>query len=374
MPRICFVSGNIFPLLANRTDLPIVGGAEVQQYQLAQELAQRGLEVSFVSEDFGQGPDITIDGLRVLAYRLSPNKWEQASTLWRALRLADADIYYVRSLPKHSALIYLFVRRYRRKLVQALASDLEVAPELIAGRLNRLVFRFNALWRVRADAVIAQTAFQAQRLWQRWGIRAESLPKLVPLAAAAPACPEPFTVLWVGTIAPHKKVELALDIARQLPHTLFVIAGGPARGGQAYYDAARAQAAKQANVRWLGYVPHGEIGPLFQRAALLLHTSPQEGFPNVFVEAWAAGVPVITLGINPAGLFTERGLGVCSELSRAADEIERLRAEPDRLSEMGARGRAFVTEFSGPEAVMPLYLRLFDRLMTQRAERGPSRK
>jgi glycosyltransferase involved in cell wall biosynthesis len=363
MARICFVCGNIFPLLANRTDIPIVGGAEVQQYQIAQELARRGLEVSFVSEDFGQGPDTVVGGLRVLSYRLTRNKLEQASTLWRALRRADADIYYVRSLPKHSALIYLFARRHRRKLVQALASDLEVAPELITGRASRAVFRLNLLWRSRADAVIAQTAFQADRLWQRWGIRAETVPKLVPVGAAPQHRPEPFSVLWVGTIAPHKRVELAADIAALLPQIPFVIAGGPARGGEAYYEQARAYAAQQPNIRWMGFVPHAEIGRLFESAAVLLHTSPQEGFPNVFVEAWAAGVPVVTLGINPDGLLTERGLGVCSEYGQAAQEIERLRAQPERLRQMGARVRAFVLEVNGPDAVAPRYIGLFNRLM-----------
>jgi glycosyltransferase involved in cell wall biosynthesis len=371
MTRICFVCGNIYPLLVNRPDLPIVGGAEVQQYQLARELARRGLEVSFVGEDFGQGPDIQAGGFRVLGYQLSANKLAQAATLWRALRRADADIYYVRSLPKHGALIFLFARRHGRKLVQALASDLEVAPELIAGRASRFIFRINMLWRARADAIIAQTEFQADRLRQRWGIRAETFPKLAPVMPASEHRPRPFSVLWVGTIAPHKRVEPVFDIAAQLPHIPFVIAGGPARGGEAYYQQARAAAAKFSNISWLGYVAHTEIGNLFEQAAVLLHTSPQEGFPNVFVEAWSTGVPVVTLGINPDGLVTGRGLGLCSEPAQAAEEIERLRAEPERLRQMGERGRAYVAEHNGPDTVMPRYVSLFNCLINPRGSGKP---
>ena len=371
MTRVCFVCGNIYPLLANRPDIPIVGGAEAQQYQLGRELACRGLEVSFVGEDFGQGPDTIVDGLRVLAYRLTWNKLQQASTLWQALRRADADIYYLRSLPNHSALIYLFVRLHRRKLVQALASDLEVAPELIRGRFSRWLFRFNTLWRAGADAVIAQTAFQAGRLRERWGIDAVTLPKLVPVDAAPHQAGRAFTVLWVGTVAPHKRVDLAAAIAAQLPRVPFVIAGGPERGGEAYYERARAEAEKQPNILWLGYVPYAEIGRLFERAALLLHTSPQEGFPNVFVEAWAAGVPVVSLGINPDGLLTERGLGVCTSFEQAAHEIERLWADLQRMRQMGARGRSYVLAFNGPEAVMPRYVELFSRLVQERRVAAP---
>ncbi|MEP7356421.1 MAG: glycosyltransferase family 4 protein, partial [Anaerolineales bacterium] len=194
MTRICFVCGNIYPLLSNRADLPVIGGAEVQQYLIAQGLAQAGFDVSFVSEDFGQGAEKMAGDFRVLAYQLSSNKLLQAQTLWRALRQADADIYYVRGLPKFSALIYLFARWHRRKLVQALAHDREVEPEIIQGWAHRLIYRFNFLWRARADLVIAQTRFQAERLRSRWGIAAQIFPSLVSVPPAQAARPA-FSVL-----------------------------------------------------------------------------------------------------------------------------------------------------------------------------------
>jgi glycosyltransferase involved in cell wall biosynthesis len=361
LTHVCFICGNIYPLLSNRRDIPIVGGAEVQQYLMAAGLVRQGLQVSFVGEDFGQGRDTVAGGFRLLGYQLSANKALQAVTLWQAMRRADTDIYYVRGLPKFGVLIYLFVRWHRRRLVQALAGDVEVEPQTILGRANRLIFEINTLWRSRADLVIAQSRYQVDQLQARWGLTAELLPSLVPVPPAAAQPPE-FSVLWVGGIGHHKRVERVGEAAARLPEVTFIVAGGPLRGQEAYYDQARAELSRQANVRWLGFVPYAEIGDLFQQASVLLHTSPQEGFPNVFLQAWAAGLPVVTLGVNPDGIVTARGLGLCfkeDELAEAAQAIEHLRLEPGRRREIGSRARAYVTATHHPDVVVPRYAALF---------------
>ena len=366
MIRICFVSGNSYPLLANRADLPVVGGAEVQQYLLARGLAQAGFEVCFVSEDFGQGAEVSAGGFRVLAYRLGRNKLRQSQTLWRALRRADADIYYVRGLPKFSVLIYLFARRHQRKLVQALAHDREVDPGIIQGRAHRLAYRFNFLWRARADLVIAQTRDQASRLRERWGIEAPVFPSLAPVPEAR-AAPEAFSVLWVGGIRPHKRVEHVGEIAAQLPQTNFVVAGGPMRGYEAYYEQAKQKLTQHHNIRWLGFVPYVEIGCEFERASVLLHTSSQEGFPNVYLQAWAAGVPVVSLGVDPDGLIARHGLGLYVQPAEGAQAIAGLQADPGRLSEMGSRARQYVTETHRPDVVVPRLAAELQRLIANGA-------
>ena len=34
-----------------------------------------------------------------------------------------------------------------------------------------------------------------------------------------------------------------------------------------------------------------------------------EGFPNIFIEAWACGVPVLSLHVDPGGVIKKEGLG-----------------------------------------------------------------
>jgi glycosyltransferase involved in cell wall biosynthesis len=368
MTRVCIVCGNIYPLLANRTDLPVIGGAEVQAYLIGRGLAGRGVEVSFVGEDFGQGREVSVGGLRMLAYQLNKNKLLQAWTLWQALRRADADIYYLRSLPKFGALIYLFVRAHRRKLVQALAGDVEVDPQFLTDWVERALFPVNAWWRKRTDAVLAQSQYQAQRLQQSWGISAQVMPNLVAAPTPARKRPPAFNVLWVAAISPRKGVERLADIAAAMPDINFIVAGGPVRGRMAYYEQVKAKLSALPNVRWLGFVPYIQVGELFAQASVLLHTSYQsfEGFPNVFLQAWAMGVPCVTMGVDPDGLISRRGLGFCGEPEQAAAALRRLQAEPDLLRAMGDRARAYVAEVHEPDVVMPQYMALLNRLAPRR--------
>ncbi|MEP7359641.1 MAG: glycosyltransferase, partial [Anaerolineales bacterium] len=169
-------------------------------------------------------------------------------------------------------------------------------------------------------------------------------------------------VLWVGGIRPHKQVERVAEIAAQLPQITFVVAGGPMRGFEAYYDQARALVTQHANVRWLGFVPYVEIGRQFEAASVLLHTSTQEGFPNVFLQAWAAGMPVVSLGVDPDSLIAQRGLGLFVPAEEGAAAIARLAADPRLVQEMGARARAYVSEVHRPEVVLPRYAAQFQSL------------
>ncbi len=364
-PGICFVCGNIYPLLSGAPDLPVVGGAEVQQYLIGQGLRRCGFPISYVTEEHGQGPTARVSGFPVFSFRLGRNKVVQALTLVRALWRAGAAVYYVRDMPKYGALIYLFCRATGRKIVQAVANDVEVEPEYGDSPRLTWAFRVHAAWRRRADLVIAQTPYQAERLQTRWHVAAVVVPSLVPVdghlrvdghPAAAPRSPDQWRVLWVGRMTPAKRPAWLVDIARQLPDMQFVVVGGRAREAPSYYEAMAPLLRACANVRWLGFVPYARVGELFRSASVLLHTTApgREGFPNVFLQAWAAGLPVISTSADPNHLLTQGGLGLLAHTAdEAAAALRRLAADPAQRDAIGARGQAYVWETHRPEAVLP---------------------
>ena len=60
-------------------------------------------------------------------------------------------------------------------------------------------------------------------------------------------------------------------------------------------------------------MPRGRVLELIDRSRAVVLTSRHEGMPNVFLEAWARGVPVLSLHFDPDGKIAKEGLGLCAE-------------------------------------------------------------
>jgi len=98
--------------------------------------------------------------------------------------------------------------------------------------------------------------------------------------------PERF-VLFVGTIEPRKNLPgLAAAVARLDPPLPLVVAGAEGWGDVGVSGS--------ADVRFVGFVPHGELHALYAAATVFAYPSLQEGFGMPILEAMASGVPVVT--------------------------------------------------------------------------------
>jgi glycosyltransferase involved in cell wall biosynthesis len=85
-----------------------------------------------------------------------------------------------------------------------------------------------------------------------------------------------------------------------------VVIGEP-RGAKA--ESIYRQLGQFPNVELKGRLPHADTINYIASAKALVSTSNFEGFPNIFLEAWASGVPVISLHVNPGDVINEFGLG-----------------------------------------------------------------
>jgi glycosyltransferase involved in cell wall biosynthesis len=153
-------------------------------------------------------------------------------------------------------------------------------------------------------------------------------------------------------IRTHKRPELALELARRLPHRRFVMVGGPGLSGAALYERIRREAASLPNVEMTGFLPLSEVEGRFDAARVLVNTSSIEGMPNTFLQAWARGVPTLgTVDVGAAvhtyfsdldegarrieGLFVSRASWeLASRLSR--EHFERTHSGTETLKRYGA--------------------------------------
>lgn len=349
--RICLHAGYLYPLFS-RGRIPFAGGAETQQAQLARGLRDRGFTVTVVSCDYGQPREQEIEGLRFLAtypprggvpvLRFFHPRW---TSMVAALRRADADLYYARGGGLTAGITSDVARSLGRRFVFGTAHDHDARRNLpLLTKPHERWWQRRAL--AHADRIVAQTADQ-QRLYRaEFGRESVVIPNLVAIPEHAVDAAANPTIVWLATYKEQKRPGWFLELARRLPARRFRMSGTmPVPPDSEHpWDEARAAAAALPNLEVRGHVDPAGLDDLFRDAALFVHTSPVEGFPNTVLEAWARGVPAIT-AVNPDGLVTGRGLGeVATSVDALVDSVARWMDDPARRRDAGAAARAYVRE------------------------------
>lgn len=128
---------------------------------------------------------------------------------------------------------------------------------------------------------------------------------------------------------------------------------GDFEGGDSVPEAIRTQLEEDPAIVRPGFVQ--DAAPYYHVCDLIVLPTHREGFPNVLVEAAAAGKPVVTTsatGAVDAVLDGKTGLVVDVGNAHALrSALARLLEEPERAEAMGAAGRQWATETFAPERV-----------------------
>lgn len=340
--KICFW-GNIGGALKGKTD----GGGELQISLLAKALALSGHEVVILdfitTEDF-----ITDEGVRVIRI----NGWENGIRimrtltnrlphLYRSLKEQKADIYYCRIRDFRHILAFWAARKVNAKFVLSLASDLDAMNFSMRLKYQYLV-SFKDLWSFssgllieivypyllrKANLVLVQHEGQKRILLQKH-INSVIFPNLIDISRIQvnPGNEKNYFI-YVGSLKERKGFADFYNLALKAPLHSFEVVGKPLdKTGFLYYEKLKAL----KNVKLLGRLTHSDTISRIAGSRALISTSPMEGFPNVFIEAWACGVPVISLHVDPGNCIEKEQLGKV-----AFGKIENLISEMDNFSVNG---------------------------------------
>jgi glycosyltransferase involved in cell wall biosynthesis len=353
-----------------------IGGIQRQLSLMARWFAARGHTVTLLTWDEGQPDEVLIDGVRVIkmcrrdegipGVRFFHPRW---SSLLRAMKKADAQVYYQNTAEYVTGQASLWCRRNGRAFVFSVANDWDCEPEV----LRRLLFHERELYLYglkHADLVVAQTRKQQSILANAHNVASTVVPMPSPPTnnGLEPTPPDRTAprVVWVGRIAEAKRLEMLLDVAEKAPEITFEVAGIPDPPSD-YADALIERGRSIANVRMLGRVERHRIPEIYRGAVCLCCTSFHEGFPNTFLEAWSQGVPLVTT-FDPDGLVAERGLGgIAADADGVVAELRRLGRNEKEWHAASERARQYYLENHLPESVVPRFEALFRKLADQQA-------
>jgi glycosyltransferase involved in cell wall biosynthesis len=376
-PHICFVAPNIWPVFSGDPNIAVAGGAEVQQSILARLLVREGYQVSIVCEDYGQPKRSVRDGVTVIkTFRPRAGLpmlrfiYPRLTTTWSAMRMADADIYYQRSAGMLTAVVAEFCRRHGKQAIYAAASDSDFIPEqqMIHYQRDRWLFRKGL---AMVDAVIVQNEQQKHFCAENFAREAT----LIPSCYALPNSSKPIGrsyVLWVAVMRQLKRPEIFIEIARRLPHRQFVMVGGAADFNpeeQAYFESIRRAANELPNVEFTGFLPPKRAEACFDHACVLVNASSanNEGFPNVFLQAWARGIPTIAFSDAGARLHGEIVYPVVDSVEEAVNEIEQMFNNDLYHARTSSRCLEYFNENHGTKRVICEYQALLERLTSSKS-------
>jgi glycosyltransferase involved in cell wall biosynthesis len=281
-----------------------------------------------------------------------------APKLWGLLKAIRPDVIYQRVACAYTGVAAGYANAHHCRMVWHVSSDRDLDPALrqisasklwhkVLTHVERSCVDYGAR---NSSAVIVQTRHQGELLLRNFGrAAAAQVANFHPEATERLAKPaDRVRLCWIANLKPLKQPHLFLELARRFmdrPQLEFIMIGDRFGGAEAQ---ARFEADLRAapNVRYMGRLPNESVNELLASSHLLVNTSDFEGFSNTFIQAWLRGAVVVSLRVDPDGVFQDERYGVCArgnyeELVRA---VARLAENAPLRTAIATRARALAQQ------------------------------
>ena len=310
------------------------GGAELQVYYLARELAFRGWQVSYIREknkiDFSEKKfeGINLHAIYIPKILAHPKLLFIKQVLRRIQlyfhqkRLKPA-IIYVRADESYLPLLGRGLNKNNIKLIWACSHEDKLKPNYWSDKYGPTIKKSILKTLNNSTIIFLQTKFQQQLLSENFGLNGKVIYNSHPLPLE-PNLIREDVVIWIGRLHKRKFPERFLSIVKKMKsnsNIKFIMIGK--RLDSRFDNEIEATLKENPNFQYYGESEQEFIMELLNKVKVLVNTSDSEGFSNTFIEAWLRGVPVITLkGVNPDDLITKNGIGfVCDDIVEIQNKI-----------------------------------------------------
>jgi glycosyltransferase involved in cell wall biosynthesis len=335
------------------------GGAELQVALLSLELVSRGQDVVIVAADIPQPNGIVLKGVRILpGGRFDTGR---ALDTLRALPRIARALYSEKPdyVVVYGWTAWLYVLRKLRTLVRfrlafVCALDAEIdggfrRAEPVRGWLFERGMRLS-------DCRFAITNHQA-RLFHQKGMPCTVTRLLLPRMTDVSRPEEKdIDLLWVARCHPVKRPHLFLDLAERLPQARCRMICS--MQDEDLWQSISHRVRQLSNVEFLPGVPYREIQGHFNQSEIFVNTSEHEGVPNTFIHSGLGYAAILSLVVDPDGMFENFRAGICAAghfetLVQAAAEMLSHR---DQLAAAQQESARYVREWHKNEANVQAFL------------------
>jgi len=334
-----------------------MGGAQFQAMRIVHRLIEEGdSNVIYLARQIA--PSTIAKGYEIR--QIGNSKLNRfildAPSLLRTLNELKPDTIYSRVGCAYTGIAAFYARGRSCRLVWHIASNADVEPwsgsflQMLRFKyLDKLTLEYGVR---KADVIIAQTHDQARLLSRNYGRTVDEVVSNFhpPAKEHVNKAANQVEILWIANLKQIKQPELFLELADMLQDlpARFVMIGanqlvGPSR------DSIERAMARLPNFEYLGEMDNNEVNARLAIAHLLVNTSKTEGFSNTFIQAWMRRVPVLSLNVDPDGLFSAQGLGRCAagDLNRLAQIVREWVSDPSLREIAGEKAKIFADQSFG---------------------------
>lgn len=299
-------------------DKGMVGGLTIQMYFWSLTFIENGWNVYSFS-DVKKG---TLQGIRFL-------KFPRIRTIgiflewfisFYYLLITRPDVIIIRGARRELFFlgVYQKIFRYKLSFFGASDSDFEIGKELISiSRINVNLYRKGLR---KCKHFVVQNENQQQLLREHYDKKSLVIKNIWCrnlVNSNITDYAEKYDAIWVGNFRSLKRPEYFVNLAKRNPEKKFAMIGGCI--DVSLYNSISIECEKMDNIHFLGTVSFNKIMNYFSNSKIFICSSEIEGFPNTFIQAFSAGIPIIST-FDPSKIILENSLGY---IVQNEDELNR---------------------------------------------------
>ncbi len=335
--------------IVNRHPSVALGGSETQCDLIARRLGARH-DVLYVAPGGADGPDSP--------YAVAPVP-ERPEAILAEIHRHRSDVVYWRFGLRHLRAVGVALRRDAIPLVLASSHERDLIRGAVppaapgAGPLARVLHLRDLARALRDHRGLDEVAALVVNSMVHLEL-SDIRPRIhIGNGVAAPdrdfPWPRPY-VAWVANLKPDKRPEVCIPLAsgiEDLGIDVLMVGRAQVRAYEGFAD----RRDLPSNLHVLGPLPAASASAVLAGALLHVHTCRPEGFPNVFLQAWRAGVPSVSLEYDPSGVMAREGTGLVAggDIDRLIAAVRELLRDPERRADLGAAAATYARTHADPD-------------------------